>query len=122
MQIGCHGYDHLNWRGADDATLRRELHDGRAAIEDVIGQAISSASTPFGAVDRRAVDAAKQAGFTALFTSSGGFAVAEHGLVPRNSIRAGFNPARDLPLLAGAAARAQAAFYDRARRVKYRFY
>ena len=122
MQIGCHGYDHLNWRGADDATLRRELHDARALIEDVIGQRITSASTPFGALDRRAVDAAKQAGFTSLFTSSGGFAAAEHGLIPRNSIRTGFSAVRDLPRLAAWSARAQAAVYDRARRTKYGFY
>ncbi len=122
MQIGCHGYDHLNWREADDSTLRRELDDARAAIEDVIGQAITSASTPFGALDRRAADAAKEAGFTSLFTSSGGFAVADHGLVPRNSIRAGFNAVRDLPQLAAWSARAQAAVYDRARRAKYGFY
>ncbi len=122
MRIGCHGYDHLSWREATDATLLHELDDGRRAIEDVLGQAVEIASTPFGALDHRSVAAAKKAGFRALFASSGGFATAQTGLIPRNTIGEGFAPVRDLPMMAAWSRRAHAAFYDTARRVKYGFY
>ncbi len=122
MRIGCHGFEHLNWREASDATLHHELHDGRRALEDVVGHAVVDASTPFGALDQRSVTAAKKAGYTTLFASSGGFATAETGLVPRNTIRTGFNPNRDLPSMASWSRRAHAIVYDSARRLKYGFY
>ncbi len=122
MRIGSHGFDHLRWRNATDATLFHELHDGRRAIEDAIGCSADVASTPFGELDRRAVDAAKSAGYTSLFASSGGIATADTGLVPRNTVKFGFRPARDLPPMASWSRWAAASLYDTARRVKYGFY
>jgi peptidoglycan/xylan/chitin deacetylase (PgdA/CDA1 family) len=122
MRIGCHGFEHLSWRDASDATLYHELNDGRRALEDVIGQSVDVASTPFGALDRRSVAAAKKAGYTTLFASSGGFATADTGLVPRNTIKTGFDAHRDLPAMVSWTRSMQAAIYDTARRMKYGFF
>lgn len=122
MTIGCHGYDHLSWPGTSDELLRHELLDGKLAIEAALGTPIDVASAPFGALDRRVVKAAADAGFKCLFASSGGFATAATGLIPRNTLKAGFEPERDMPQLVARHLRAWAGIYDTARRIKYGFY
>lgn len=122
MTIGSHGYEHRNWRVASDRDLDHELKGGKRAIEALVDQPIVIASTPFGAIDRRVVDAAATAGFKSLFASSGGFATGDSGLIPRNTLKADFMPEWDLPRLASRLHRAWAGIYDTARRLKYRFY
>jgi peptidoglycan/xylan/chitin deacetylase (PgdA/CDA1 family) len=122
MTIGSHGFDHLNWPSASDAQLRHELHDGKRAIETVIGMPINVASAPFGGLNQRVVRAAAAAGFKCLYASSGGFATAATGLIPRNTLRAGFDPESELPRMVARSYRAWAALYDTARRIKYGFY
>jgi peptidoglycan/xylan/chitin deacetylase (PgdA/CDA1 family) len=119
MTIGSHGYDHTDWSGATDTELRRELFGARARIEDVLGAAVDAASVPFGMVDRRVAQWAMKAGFTRLFTSSGGFATADHGLIPRHSIIKGFDPATDLDSLVALQSRAASAVRDPIRRLRY---
>lgn len=122
MIIGCHGFAHLNWTTASDSELQHEVQGGKRAIEDVIGAPVDVASAPFGALDRRVVRAVAEAGFESLFTSSGGFATARTGLVPRNTLKAGFDPERDLASMTARPTRAWAGLYDTARRIKYGFY
>jgi peptidoglycan/xylan/chitin deacetylase (PgdA/CDA1 family) len=122
MTIGCHGYEHLDWRLASDDKLHHELVDGRRAIEAASGTTVDLASAPFGALDQRVVRAAAAAGFKCLFASSGGFATGGSGLIPRNSLQAGFEPERDLVRMVSTTSRAWAGLYDTARRVKYGFY
>jgi peptidoglycan/xylan/chitin deacetylase (PgdA/CDA1 family) len=122
MEIGCHGYDHLNWSEASDEILQRELRDARSVIEAVSGREVTMASAPFGALSQRAVDVAKQSGFRCLFASSGGYSTSTTGLIPRNSLKSDFKPGRDLVQMASWPKRARAAFYDPARRLKYGFY
>ncbi len=122
MTIGCHGYDHLSWPNADDDQLQHELQDAKRSIEDIVGRSVNVASAPFGALDRRAVRAVAQAGFTCLYSSSGGFATGTTGLIPRNTLTAGFTPEIDLARMAAASNQAWAAVYDTARRVKYGFF
>jgi peptidoglycan/xylan/chitin deacetylase (PgdA/CDA1 family) len=122
MAIGCHGYAHRNWREASDGELAHELKEGRRAIEDVVGASVISASVPFGALDKRVARAAAANGFKSLFTSSGGIATAETGLVPRNTIKVGFSPEQDLARMATRTQRLWSGAYDKARRLKYGFY
>jgi peptidoglycan/xylan/chitin deacetylase (PgdA/CDA1 family) len=119
MTIGSHGFDHINWSAASDAELQREFVDARARIEDVLGASIDTASVPFGMVDRRVTQWAIKSGFSRLFTSSGGFATANSGLIPRNSIINGFNPETDVERLVALRWRAQSAMRDPLRRWRY---
>ena len=119
MTIGSHGFDHINWSAASDVDLQREFVAARARIEDVLGASIDTASVPFGMVDRRVAQWAVNSGFKRLFTSSGGFATATSGLIPRNSIINGFDPAVDLEKLASMRWRAQSALRDPIRRWRY---
>jgi peptidoglycan/xylan/chitin deacetylase (PgdA/CDA1 family) len=122
MVVGCHGYDHLNWREVDDRQLIHELRDARRQIAVAAGAAVDIASAPFGAIDQRVVRAVAAAGYKALFASSGGFATADSGLIPRNTLRAGFEPERDLARMIGRGQRAWSGLHDAARRARYRFF
>lgn len=122
MTIGSHGWDHVDWRVAPDNVLRHELVDSRHALSDLIGKTIDGASVPFGAVDRRVVQAASLAGFTRLFASSGGLTTATTGLIPRTSVKADFEPEHHLSLWTSQMARIQAGLRDPVRRMKYGFY
>jgi peptidoglycan/xylan/chitin deacetylase (PgdA/CDA1 family) len=119
MTIGCHGYEHVSWRTFSDRQLTEQLARGRSSIEAAIGRPVDLASAPFGEFDRRVVRAVNAAGFTSLFTSSGGFATGDRGLVPRTTLKAGISPEQDLPRLARLSGRAWDSWYDRARRLKY---
>jgi peptidoglycan/xylan/chitin deacetylase (PgdA/CDA1 family) len=119
MTIGSHGYDHIDWREATETTLRYEFIDARHRIEDAIGAEIETASVPFGLVDRRSAQWAVRAGFKRLFTSSGGFATADQGLIPRNSVVNGFDPLIDLDRLTSLGPRARSAWRDPVRRWRY---
>ena len=122
MVIGCHGYAHVNWRTLSDDLLARELSQGRQAVEEACGHRVDIASAPFGELDPRVVRAASSAGFKSLFASSGGFATSATGLVPRNTIKQGFEPNRDLTSMVTRGNRAWTGVYDTARRLKYRFF
>jgi peptidoglycan/xylan/chitin deacetylase (PgdA/CDA1 family) len=119
MTIGSHGFDHINWSAATEAELEREFFGARSRIEDVLGAPVDAASVPFGMVDRRVTQWAIKAGFTRLFTSSGGFATADTGLIPRNSIINGFDPESDLVKLMTLRWRANSALRDPIRRLRY---
>lgn len=95
MAIGSHGENHVDWTKASDATMRRELYDARARIEDVTGGAVDSLSVPFGAFDGRVLRLIAEAGYRRVHTSSGGLAAKAAWLVPRTSLRSD-TPARAL--------------------------
>jgi peptidoglycan/xylan/chitin deacetylase (PgdA/CDA1 family) len=69
FEIGSHTLTHRDLTRLDDATLRRELHDSRKAIENEVGERVSSVSYPFGRYSRRVIDEARAAGYTCGFTS-----------------------------------------------------
>jgi peptidoglycan/xylan/chitin deacetylase (PgdA/CDA1 family) len=119
MTIGSHGYDHVDWSKTPDAELKREFDGARERIEDAIGASVDAASVPFGMVDRRVAQWAIAAGFTRLFTSSGGFATGSVGLIPRNSIIDGFDPQTDIERLTTLRWRANSALRDPIRRLRY---
>ena len=60
MQIGSHGWGHVDWRKADDQTLTREIETARQTIADAIGDAVEEVAIPFGSYDRRVIGRSAQ--------------------------------------------------------------
>jgi peptidoglycan/xylan/chitin deacetylase (PgdA/CDA1 family) len=119
MTIGSHGADHVDWRRASDAGLRRELHDARRAIEDALGAAVTEASIPFGAFDARVLGALAAAGYRRVYSSSGGLAGTGAWLVPRNTVQVDRPVEAVLDRLASWRARATSAFRNPLRAWKH---
>lgn len=63
--IGAHGVTHRPWTLLDEATLRCELHSGRAALTAATGAVVEFAAYPDGACDARVVAATRAAGYRA---------------------------------------------------------
>lgn len=75
VEIGSHGLTHVDLTRADDALLRTEVRDSRAMLHDMIGTYVQGFCYPYGKVDRRAVDAVREAGYSyACATDPGGLA------------------------------------------------
>lgn len=119
MEIGSHGAGHRNLRALSDAELRLETAGAKARIEDATGIPVTRFSVPFGLYDRRVITAAFGAGFRCVYTSSGGFSTADAGLIPRTTVKAGFDPDAQLPGMVRLASRVQSAILDRGRRIKH---
>jgi len=63
MEIGSHAMTHPDLRKLDDRTLRAELSESKAAIEDVTGRPCRVLAYPFGLHDARVEEAAREAGY-----------------------------------------------------------
>lgn len=86
MGVGCHGAAHLPWRSLGDEELRRDLHEGRGAVESVLGRSIDTASCPFGDYDRRVLAELRRLGFRRVYTSDGGWTSSGAWLQRRNTV------------------------------------
>lgn len=75
MEIGSHTVNHVRLTEVDEARLRAELVDAKAAIEDTLGNAISSFAYPYGAWDERCATAVQEAGYRAACTTRSGWAL-----------------------------------------------
>lgn len=64
VEIGSHGLTHVDLTRADDLTLKAETVESRAALAELTGTPIEGFCYPYGTVDRRAVDAVRDAGYT----------------------------------------------------------
>ena len=64
VEIGSHGLTHRDLTRADDALLRAEVNDSRALLSEMTGAHIHGFCYPYGRVDRRAVDAVREAGYS----------------------------------------------------------
>ena len=92
--VGAHGWSHALLTGCDDAELRRELCDTRAALEDWIGAPVTTLSLPGGRGDARVMRACRAAGYTTLWTSVPGVtAYAAGPVVGRFNVLAGMTDA-----------------------------
>jgi peptidoglycan/xylan/chitin deacetylase (PgdA/CDA1 family) len=87
MGIGSHGMDHVPWRRLDAPAIEREIAAAKRRLEDALGAPVDTAACPFGAYDRRTLQALRSAGFTRVYTSDRGRADAEEWLAPRNTVR-----------------------------------
>ncbi len=69
MEIGTHGWSHVDWRQADDCALTRETKDARDRIAQVIQRPVESVAIPFGSYDRRVLG--RLGTYRTIYTSDG---------------------------------------------------
>jgi len=67
--IGSHGASHRMLSSLTTSAIREELVGSRKELEDITGRGIKALSVPGGAVDRRVVGEAREAGYEYVFTS-----------------------------------------------------
>lgn len=67
--IGSHAHTHRPLDRLPDGELREEWSRSRAALEDMLGTEVVTASVPTGAFEQRVAEAAAAAGLRVLFTS-----------------------------------------------------
>ena len=92
MTIGCHGWTHTPWTRFHGTDLDREVVDARYAISDITGTPVTLAALPLGAYNRAVLRAARDAGYTALFTSDQHLAHVDSWRQPRFTVHAGTTP------------------------------
>ncbi|MEV7997000.1 polysaccharide deacetylase family protein [Streptomyces sp. NPDC086077] len=63
VEIGSHGLTHVDLTKADDVTLTVETVESRAALAELTGAPVAGFCYPYGAIDRRAADAVRDAGY-----------------------------------------------------------
>jgi peptidoglycan/xylan/chitin deacetylase (PgdA/CDA1 family) len=63
IEVGSHGLTHVDLTKADDALLHAEVAGSRAALSEVIGAPVDGFCYPYGTIDRRVVDAVREAGY-----------------------------------------------------------
>jgi peptidoglycan/xylan/chitin deacetylase (PgdA/CDA1 family) len=63
VEIGSHGLTHVDLTAADDLTLKAETAESRAVLAELLGAAPDGFCYPYGTIDRRAVDAVREAGY-----------------------------------------------------------
>lgn len=66
--FGGHSVNHLKLAQQDDATVRHEVADCKALLEDVLGEEVRHFCYPFGSHDIRSVEAAAEAGWATATT------------------------------------------------------
>ncbi len=64
-EIGSHGVSHRSFLLLDDTELKREMVESKAIIEDKLGRPCDVISVPYGHADKRIVNAAAAAGYSA---------------------------------------------------------
>ncbi|MBB1246197.1 polysaccharide deacetylase family protein [Streptomyces durbertensis] len=83
MEIGSHGLRHENLTEAataDDEVLRRETAYSRQLLRDITGRAPEGYCYPYGAVDARAVEAVRRAGYSYACAIDAGDLTGPHAL------------------------------------------
>ncbi|MFG2605858.1 polysaccharide deacetylase family protein [Streptomyces sp. NPDC048514] len=63
VEIGSHGLSHVDLTRTDDALLTAETAGSRTLLRELTGVPVTGFCYPYGTVDRRAVDAVRQAGY-----------------------------------------------------------
>lgn len=75
MEVGSHTVSHLRMPSASPADVARELRDSRAALEDWLGEAVTSFAYPYGLWDADCEAAVQKAGYRAACTTQTGWAL-----------------------------------------------
>jgi len=88
MEIGTHGMFHRSWQGLGPRGLQEEIFEAKDQLEQILGTVVTEAACPFGAYDRRCLDALRRAGMRRVFTSDRLPANLNRWLIPRYTIRA----------------------------------
>ncbi|MFE9411455.1 polysaccharide deacetylase family protein [Streptomyces sp. NPDC006704] len=63
MEVASHGLRHLDLTDIDEESLRREVQLSRRLLGELTGQEVTGFCYPYGAVDVRAIDAVRAAGY-----------------------------------------------------------
>jgi len=92
MTIGTHGAAHRPWTKVPPADQNTELQDARARIAEAAGRPVDTAACPFGAYDRKVLQALRTAGYRTVFTSDARPAHSGSWLQPRYSVEADDTP------------------------------
>ncbi|ACU77327.1 polysaccharide deacetylase [Catenulispora acidiphila DSM 44928] len=92
MTIGTHGAAHRPWTKALATDQHLELQDARTRIAEATGQPVDTAACPFGAYDRKVLQALRTAGYRTVFTSDARPAHPGNWLQPRYSVEADDTP------------------------------
>lgn len=120
MEIGSHGWDHVDWRTLDAAGRRREMIDARRKIEDASGHPVRHAAIPFGRFDRSVLGHLKGLDYERVHTSTGGLALEKAWFCPRYSVTDSFDPRHDLAARVGPAEVLRGTLFAGLRRLRYR--
>lgn len=78
MEIGSHTVNHVRLTDVNDTILMQELADSKAALEDILGNSVTSFAYPYGAWDTHCAAAVKQAGYAAACTTRTGWALRDN--------------------------------------------
>ena len=84
-RIGSHGAAHVDWRRLDAAGRHREITEARAEIAEAAGVAVTDAGIPFGAYDRKVLQALAAEGFDRVYSSDKGPWINDRAPIPRTS-------------------------------------
>ena len=68
IDFGSHGAGHLKLAQQSTELIRDDVRRSKAALEDVLGEAVRHFCYPYGSHDRRAVDAVADAGYASATT------------------------------------------------------
>jgi peptidoglycan/xylan/chitin deacetylase (PgdA/CDA1 family) len=69
VEIGAHGYHHVNLTQIDDDKLRQELHDAKNLLEESLAVEVPYLAYPWGNSTETATQLAKKAGYKLAFTT-----------------------------------------------------
>jgi len=72
IDIGSHSVSHPDLTTLSDADLRREVRDSKAALEDLLGTAVTRFCYPYGCWDERVRAAVGEAGYQSAVTTKAG--------------------------------------------------
>ncbi len=86
MSIGSHGESHVEWTGLSPDALQKEVVGSKATLEEVVGEAVTSAACPFGAYDRASLTTLRERGFRSVHTSDRGLCSRRDWLRARNTV------------------------------------
>lgn len=86
MTIGSHGTLHRAWSKLSPIALTAELQDSRVALEEICRTKIDTAACPFGAYNRKVLNALRRAGYHTVYTSDKGSASESDWMRARNTV------------------------------------
>lgn len=66
FEIGAHTYSHVDLTKMPIRRAKREIIDGKGALEDIVGKKINAFAPPKGKYNATIIDLARQAGFTSF--------------------------------------------------------
>jgi peptidoglycan/xylan/chitin deacetylase (PgdA/CDA1 family) len=69
VEIGAHGYRHLNLTRIDHSELQREIFDAKKLLEDTLGVDVPYFAYPWGNTTAAVTDAVKAAGYRLAFST-----------------------------------------------------